>query len=336
MKIKQRSPSKKKSQPKKKSNKKIVTSQSIVATRSMGKVPRNGPQRVPDSLVESICAITDPFCQAAKGTKWPDGLGEATLPAQIRGHFTYAVATNGGCLAFISPILSYGVLNSTWGGTSYSLNATYATTPGYQAISSYAGQYRVVTAGIIIRNVCAALTTSGYLIVTRLAQMPPISSSINAGNVYGVECSTHPICAGMEVPVTFRPLGSAARAFVNASVNTGLPDSNFDVISIEVVGGPTTGTPPVIDVEFVYNIEFTLSEPNIGLQQFVATVAPESPLSVKVANQVSATLSSLAHTSVEAVAKYTVNAVGRKLKNYLFGPTVGTAMMLADSIREVD
>lgn len=272
----------------------------VASTRFTSKVPKNGgPMK--GNLVEMICAVTDPFCQKAKGAKWPDGLSEGSLPGQIRGHLSITTLGNGGYLVFCFPAVSTGYLPPQSHGSGYLMATTYALAPGYNAIAAYAADYRIVSAGIIIRNICPALTTGGYMILTRMATVPAVSTTIADGNVYGVETATHALCAGMEIPVTFRPLGSSARAFTPIAGGAVYPASGFDCVSIELVGCPASTA--MIDIEFVYNVEFTLTAANVALQQFLPTAAPESPVMVKIANQASTTLSSLAHTGVEAFGK---------------------------------
>jgi hypothetical protein len=281
------------------------------------------------NLVESICAVTDPFCQMAKGAKWPDGLSEGSLPAQIRGHLPLASLGNGGNLIFLFPAVSTGYLPALSHGVGYLMASSYALAPGNTVVAPYAQNYRIVSAGVIIRNVCPALNTGGYMILTRLATVPAVSTTIADGNVYGVETATHALCAGMEVPVTFRPLGSSSRAFSPIAGGAVYPASGFDCVSVELVGCPNTTT--MIDIEFVFNVEFTLTEANIGLQQFLPVVAPENPMMVKIANQASTTLSSLAHTGVEAFGRAAVSAIGKRVAAYFMGPAGAMALAIADA-----
>jgi len=237
------------------------------------------------------------------------------MSAQIRGHRSYGAYANGGQLVFITPATSYSSLTASSVALGvYTMAAGYDLLPGYTAVSSYANTYRIVTAGIIVRNVAPALTAQGYIIVTRggSGMFPALSGTKSEGNVYGTESATHALSAGMEIPIIFRPVGTAARSFRDLGTgSTAQPDGGFDVISLELVGCPTSGTS--IDIEFVYNIKFTLTSANEGLAQLLPVSSPTHPLVATVANKASLALGDLAYNGLKAFGA----AALRKISGYL-------------------
>lgn len=285
-------------------------------------IPAMDPQ-LKQSAIETICAVTDPFCWKAKGSRWPDGDGMGAIAAQVRGHQSIPTLANGGTLVVSTASFEVGVLyTASYAGGNYTMNSSYSAFPGASSFTGQAITYRIVTAGIIIRNMAPALTTSGYVIITRNTNAYSGSGVVPTGNVYGTESTTHAICAGMEVPVIFRPLGSSARAFV--PVNSGAPDLKWDVITVEIVGAPASTT--VLDLEFVLNIEYTQSNNNLFLQQLVPVAAPSNPFVREISEKVSVSLGDLAATSVKGFGTMALRSIASRL--YGAGPS-GIAAGLA-------
>lgn len=253
----------------------------------------------PAKAVGTVCGITDPFCYHAKGASWPDGTGQAAMPAYVRGHTPLTPTAAGGILSFYTPAISYCSLDTVAAGANFTTGTTYGATPGGGVVNTYAQSYRVVSAGIVIRNVAPALTTQGYVIVNRLAEFPNGALAITAGNVYGSDTRTYPMKAGLEIPIIFRPLGSSSRAFkaIN-STNTVKPDADYDIISVELVGGPASGV--ALDIEWFICCEFTLTQVYNNLNQFIPTSAPSHPLFRTVADKVSEEMSAVAVEGMEA------------------------------------
>jgi len=194
------------------------------------------------------------------------------------------------------------------------MNAFYSTVPGNSIVNNYAYTIRFVTAGIIVRSILPALTAQGYLIINRISQMPAAGGVMNSGSVFGVQTATHALVSGLEVPILFRPLGSASRAFVPfGQSNAVTPNFGFDVITLEVIGGPVTAGINMLDIEFVYNVEFTLTPANEGIQQFLPVSAPSNPIMVNVANKASEALGDLTYTSVQSFGKAAVRVVADRL-----------------------
>jgi len=326
--------SKKKNANKGKSSKKKKTQVAVLpASVRMQTSINNGPQRVPSGMVETVCSIVDPFCTKARGAKWFDGMGESTIPFQVRGHISGVAVTGGGAIYGFTPGVSttYFYQASLIGGT-YTWGAAYGGAPGVGFIVTNCSAYRVVTAGLIIRNVLPALTAGGYIIVTRVPKLALLGATQAAGNVYAVEVATHPIVSGMEIPVLFRPLGSSSRSFTAFEpLNTTYPGGQFDAIQIEMVGAPVG---VCLDFEIVYNIECLVNEVNASLLQLVPVTAPSNPLVVSMANQASAALSDLTYTSVKAIGSSALKWIGSRLMSAMHpGPKLlGAGMYSAATL----
>lgn len=281
----------------------------FVATRDfVSAVPRT--PHMPQRAMEMVCGLTDPFCKAAKGARWPDGLGQDAMTGQVRGHQSLVTYGNGTQLGFYTPSISYNNMLAS-AANPFAMPAALSATPGGQAVTAYSSTYRIVSAGIIIRNIASAFTTAGFIIVTRHPKLPAFSANIIAGSVYGTTASTHSLHAGMEVPLIFKEIGTNSRTFQNANTTTVQPDNGWDVIGIEIVGAPVSLV--MLDIELVVNVEFTLTETNIGLSQLTTNISPDEPQLARAANQVSTELSTMAWNGLDQFGAAAIRAIKSKL-----------------------
>lgn len=302
--VKQKAKGGARSQRKKNNNNNFVST-----AQFRGAVPPNRAPP-PHRAVELVCGLTDPFCRVAKGARWPDGLGQDAMTGQVRGHKALVTYADGRMLGFYTPSISFGDMLST-SAAPFTMPAVMGSCPGGGAVTSYSATYRVVSAGIVLRNVASAFTTAGYLIVTRHPRLPAFGAAINAGSVYGTTASTHSLHAGLEIPLIFKEVGTNSRVFGNANVAAAQPDFGWDVIGVEIVGAPASTA--ILDVEYVINVEFTLTQTNIGLSQLTTNVSPDEPALARAANVVSTELSNMAWSSIEQFGDAALRAIRSKL-----------------------
>jgi hypothetical protein len=255
-----------------------------------------------NTVREIVCAITDPFCAKAKNAKWPDGMGGETMSMQIRTHVTFGALTAfTGNVCFFTPSLPFGALFAGAYTTSYNMNTTINDTQANSGFNTWAQTYRIVSAGVIVRNLLPALTAQGYVIISRMNQNPAVAGTgFVAGGTYGSDVSTHPITAGMEIPVISQSTGMASRMFQPLNANTAF-NTGWDFIRIELVG-PATGA-ATVDLEFVYNVEFTLPSAMANLHGFVVPTIPNAPHAITASGKLSSLVTSTAATSVESLSK---------------------------------
>lgn len=258
------------------------------------------PKHGKTAMVEAVCAITDPFCPRAKNAKWPDGMGGNTLTMQSRIHRNIGTLANGGRLCYAGASLPFSFLQSTsTSAGNYTMTNLYEDMTVGSNFSSYVDTYRVVTWGVIIRNVLPALTASGYVTISRMTVMPPESSVIAEGQVVGGQVETHPLCAGSEIYIIGKPQGTGARAF-NTKNTTTTTDVGWEVLKIEISGGPTSAG-SVIDLEFVYNVEFTLPLAQSALHGFTTPVAPVAPKAIEASQLVHSRANTIVAGGLEKV-----------------------------------
>lgn len=298
---------------KKKANVKAKKSKPINQGVKISSVVRN-PQKVANNTSGSmraacsrLCAITDPFCSQAKNAKWPDGLGGQTLTMQTRRHIALPTFTSGGNVAYFGGSLPFaGLVAATYAAGIYTLNGTQHNVTLGSNFSTYAAQYRIVTSGIIIRNMLPALSASGYVMVSRLTVFPAVNSAVTEGIVEGTDIQTFPISSGMELALALKPVGMMSRSFANENTNT-TSSSGWDVIKIELVGCPASVT-NAIDIEVVNNVEFTIELSQSGLHSLVTTSAPHAPHLTTASSRL---MDVVGHFAVQGVEKLSTLFMGK-------------------------
>jgi hypothetical protein len=283
-------------QPKNKQTRSGVADSMAVVRKPQGQMDKSAKL----GAVESVCSITDPFCRKARLAKWPDGQGGGSVAYQIRGHQQFVSYANGTNVVYVAGGLPYGLIQaaSTVGG--YTLQGAYSLVPGSPSFVTYADTFRITSWGIIVRNILPALTASGFVTISKQSDMPPVSAVIPSGEVFGSDVMSAPVSAGMQLSAISKPLGGLSRVF--ATQNTGTTETRgWEVLKIELQGAPASLT--CLDIEFVYNVEFTLAAANIGFHQFAKPDAPHNPTAITAASHVTNNISTLIEGGVEAVGK---------------------------------
>lgn len=285
----------------------------------MPKTHIGGPQKPlhgKTAISEAVCAITDPFCPRAKNAKWPDGMGGNTMTMQIRYHRIVNSST-AGTLCYCSAQLPYAYLPyGTYSAPNFTMNVAYDDVTSGTNFTTYAETYRVVTWGVIIRNLQPALTASGYVTISRISTMPGEGTVIAAGQVNGAQVETHPIFAGQEIHVIGKTQGTSSRVFQPQNTTT-TTTTGWEVIKVETTGVPASSA--ILDIEFVYNVEFTLPQSQVALHQFVQPVVPAAPKAIEAANVVHSRINSVVAGGVDKVGTLVMKSAGTVVEDILAG-----------------
>jgi len=294
------------------------------AVRKVGTIPRAVRNTSRMSMVQKVCSITDPFCPGAKGMKYPDGQGGNTLAMQLRGHYSPLTDATGNVFISIHAALwnnlivtntlsSGNYIGSATGAPYASTTQSYSSTfvVGNQPV--FLGNYRVVSAGVILRNLLSANTAQGYCIVQKRST-PLLGAAFTypSGDMNGTEVETFSLAAGAEMCMVFKPQGTESRVFQapvpsnQAALTSVLPNTGWDYITIDAQGCPVSSSP--IDVEYVYNIEFTIVNTQDALAQLIPKEAPSNPKMIAASTHVVSTAGSL--------FKDTASNIGSKMEKY--------------------
>jgi len=304
---------------------KIKKNGGLAAAVSITKsIPRGvGSSRKMDHM-EQLCSVTDPFCYKARNSKWPDGLGNGTMTLQVRGHQGFQVlGTAGVGIGYFTGALPYNGYQavSQDGGTpaKYTMAAANAEVAGDANFKLFTQNYRVVSWGVIIRNILPALTAQGFMTISKVNTAPALSSAVEVvGTQYGSEVVTVPLQAGTQVTAIGKPIGVEARQFVvqNGSA-TAITGSGWDVIKIEIFGGPATNNLVCLDLEFVYNVEIQVTDVYTPMLQMAPPLAPNKPQVVKASTDVFKGIGTIIEGGVEQVGAKVIKSAGSAIEDML-------------------
>jgi hypothetical protein len=260
---------------------------------------------------EMVCSVTDPFCYKARLAKWPDGQGGGTLAMQIRGRAPLLnLGTAGGNLIQFAGMLPYAYFNAASFATStYTMSSTWFTVAAPD-FAVYASTYRIVTWGIIIRNVQPANTASGTVIIRKLTRPADTGTTQPQGSMYGSEVTEVPIYPGMETSVVAKPSGNVSRNFASQNVPNGsTTNTGWDFIQVEVLNNSGAAATIVLDVEYVYNVEVTLFSTYQSMHEFIPPSAPANAVVTSAASAVINKASTIVEGGVKAIGSHVLSKV---------------------------
>lgn len=286
---------------KKKANQKPRKSKPTSASLTNNKDPRpiRPPRAKPATAhVRGVCSVTDPFCPAAKNSKWPDGTSGNTLTEQLRGNVTITTLAAGNYAIAFSPSAPYGYL-----GTASSTSTTFTTGAALNLykpsslVATYGAEVRIVSFGVIARSVASATTSAGLVTFGTAGNMPTLSTAYTFGTELYDQVAVVALQPGMEFSWVSHPRGTDAHAFKSLSTTTSGP-IDWTTLTIEITGAPASTA--VLNLEWYMNIEFT-----VGINSALSAIAKPNPPSVPHA----ATAVSHVHQSVGSFIKGGVAAV---------------------------
>jgi hypothetical protein len=330
---------------KRRSKKKARASGAAVRTNGIAAVngaPRPPPQpKAPAQkqskakLHKEICAITDPFCDHAKGVRFPDGTSTGTLAMQIRTVLTLGTGTTangaqgrsvfvfGGQLPY-----AYNFSATIAGGPPavYTWSAAYLDATTGTSFTSYAAKYRIVSWGIVLRSIVNATVAAGYITVRRYNDMPAVATTIAPGSMSGTEVKTFPLTAGMQVCVSGEKMGVDADRFQTVNTTT-TENPGWGCIVVEQVGTATTDSATPMTVEVYYNVELTIKEDQPGLNQFLPPATPKNVAAITGQTKVANKVSTIIEGGVQTATKYIEDAAAEVIdEGWAFLSSVGAGL----------
>lgn len=254
------------------------TPKSSVKLASAKKNPQPQKQRMlpSTSQVTQTCGLVDPFCEHARGAKYPDESSSRTLPFSFNFSKTFStdavgslgftffprIANDGSGQINVATMSSYNVATS---------NVNFATAD--VPVLANMNRYRVVSCGVRVKRISSPLTTTGMLYIRSYAE-----SGFGNMNVYNVDTFSAskvvnvPLIDAKDVAIINEHSSQPPQLFYQPTTN---PASNFlgagfNPISIGVVGGPLSVA--VIFVEFYMHVEYIFDD--AGALALAATPPP--------------------------------------------------------------
>lgn len=234
-------------------------------------------------LAHEVCAITNPFCDASRGSKWPDQSAGQTLAIPVRMRYNVITDAAGNAGVVFTSRYSQGILPGTMTGSTFEWNSVVGPpvvydTEEYKPDFTSADQYRVVSAGIRVTPVTSAMNSQGIVNIIEL----PVADSQEDYQIIDTATKNYPsyeslpLKAHDSIYAVMRPNGATAREFRDTIGDSGVEEGtefstgDWTSILVNITGGAASTTVAVIDVFLNYEVTFNVSSSN----GFLTTRAP--------------------------------------------------------------
>jgi len=266
-------------------------------------------------LVKQVCAITDPFCEGAVGSKWPDESNAKSLAVTIRGTLPLQTTAAGLAAAVFVPVWAYGYQTHT----SFAGNvATFANLSAFAGTSSFSpANARLVSGGIKITGIGAPLSASGTLSichlnsddVTDLTTLDIIDPNAQQIDYYGIPALTE-----KQISVVFKSAGPGSRLYnppLSANVIATTNTNYWQPILIGINGGAASTY--VIRIEYVLHFELQFAKGNA-----MNLVATPAAVTNEAATSISSSIVATMGTAVKGGADAVEKAVTKKAEAWAY------------------
>lgn len=288
--------------------------------------------------MRSVCALTDPFCEHARGAMYPDSTAGKVVTESIRFMFQPTNDASGDGLICFQGNPFYPYIGGTRSGSTWTLSPNYSILPYNSLLGDYGSSVRIVTWGVRVFNVASATNSSGMLMGFTGGQLTPGADITQTPSAYNRTLMA-PLKHGAEFTFASRPFGPDARTFIDVAtlaVNTYTVE-DWETVIFTWWGGPASVNSLVF--EFVCNVEYTLGTSSHAASALsaIARQSPAQNLQLSTATSaVQSNLDNLVAKTTEGFGKGVENAVGAILyragsaavgaaAGYLFGGPAGAA-----------
>lgn len=269
-------------------------------------------------IVHKVCALTDPFCPAAVGAKWPNSTAIRTLAYPFHSRRTVAVTATGAGAVIFTP----GYNNWTAGATidaetGNALFTNYATAPK----DIGAALWRIVSWGFKIRSVASPMLASGMVRVRIFAPAYSGANNIDPTSYLCEDFIDVPLQDCKELCVIPQRSGELAEIFNASDVGGATIQSTANVgwpyVLVSVDGAPASTVP--LDIEVYYNYELMFSDGN-ALSMLMTPSPSASGLMTQAASYVTKSLGSFVKQGAKQVEGAVKTAASRYIGGLLGGP----------------
>ena len=272
-------------------------------------------------LTHQVCSWTDPFCPAAKNSKYPDDSGVSTIGWQARCEIDLGVSNTFSKKAhFFQPsLLTYSgndpsVAPASGVYTGVSIGGTNLPV-GF--VTTNASAVRLVSYGVVLRSIVPMSACQGYLRISE-ANSQVAATTYTVGSTDYVKSDLVPITAGMEVSWIARPKGPAARTFIPLSTaNAANADFGWNMLIVEICGQVTTAVTP-ITAEIYANYEFiplSAGASANSVDKLATAPKPISPALAHAATKTQSMVSGFVDGGVSTVEKVVQSAASKALSS---------------------
>lgn len=287
------------------------------------RVPRRAPQA---SHASRVCSVTDPFCPASKGSKWPDGTAGNTLTEQFRGTVVMPSTAAGNNAYVFTSGLPYGFIPSASAtSTVVTLAAAFTTYKSGSMFETYGQEYRIVSFGVIVRCIASATNASGLVTLGTTGNVA-LGSALTLGTQLYDEVIVKAIQPGMEVSWIAQPKGTDARSFNSITSASATGALDWSELVVEMSGAPVSTN--MLSIEWFINCEFTLKL-NSGLSTLAKPNPPKIPAAETAVSKIHSSVGSFIEGGVKQVEDTIMNHATNALSSLMSDPLESLAALFS-------
>lgn len=281
-----------------------------------------GNNNVSRGYKSQICGMSDPFCDHALGSKHHDGGSARTL--SFPQHQRVRMQTTNTGLASLIVIPSYKYKSCSVAETLGASDAAWFSQERVHSGSPECSTVRLVSYGIVVRNVVAPLHASGMVRIRGFASKDAWTL------VTGVDVATYncdfssdvPLYSTKETCVIGRRVDDSVKLFKTPlqldpdhtpQSNTG---TGFGFIVVSVDGGPDSY--PCLDVEVFLHWEITFRDTD-ELQQITTASLPQNVLVETATRSITSYSQNVFTAGLNAASTYIERLAERAIAQYGVG-----------------
>lgn len=295
----------------------------------------------------AVCAITDPFCEAASGAKWPDADTQVnTVPWTVRGFIPVTTDVNGDASVLICPELvkfdeNVGprYANGTIAGNVVTYSGDWDQIAPDGTVGNIIGTQRVVSAGVRILTTTSLQTSQGVVFVQQVPGGTDVDfTNTPFGSLNYPRVDTFSMKSTQPIFHVFQAGSMDSRTLSHVDLDGPVSTTDTDdwsLVQIQVTGAQASTE--VLVVEFIGHYEFTVAGAGRWLNALATKPAPAHPSLIAASKAVTSSIptiqgtvqgfGSIVHSSAMAALKglaQTAAVYGAKaIGGYFGGPAGG-------------
>lgn len=289
--------------------------------------PKTAAKQNPMSmaLVKRVCAITDPFCDAAVGAKWVDNSSVRSLAQNIHAVVNLSTDADGNGAHLICP----GYLNQiapmvTGIGGVFTFNNFTTIFSGLNGVSGY----RLVSWGARVKSIGAPLYASGIVRIRGFSTpaggaLTTINSATYTDNYLDIptqDCKD--VCIVGNKLTNLSSIYRSPQETNPTGVVANWVSPGWAPVMISVVGAQASIS--AIQVEYFFHVE-VIFEDGQPLSLLATPPPTTSPIVTAASNLVSKAAGGIFSRGVKEVERMVIKAASSALGTLLGGPALGAA-----------
>jgi hypothetical protein len=278
---------------------------------------------VSKALYNQVCALTNPFCPEAKGSRIPDDDSAPSLPVTLKGMWTFDTTTGGDFAIAIQPSIENTVKSATAiSGNTITTWGDYGSFGDATTVTNNAAKYRIVSFGARVYSTLAPTNKSGWMKVMT-SSSDTSNGFVFSGGFYD-EVQALPVAVD-DMHWISKPSGTTWKEYIDM-------DKTAAYTYLTVLGkGLPQGATSAVVVEVVMNIEALVDFKSLAAAASTPGI-PHNPTAMQAASRthakhkgvhsgpsVMSTLGDMAKSAIGEVARMAIPYVGGFIGDFIKG-----------------